>query len=437
MKIKTIGLLACLSGFVPVSHAQSNSATSITLKNGLKVIVCEKTDNDYVEFETWYRTGSKDEKPGIRGMAHLFEHMMFRGTVKYPGKSVFDNVEKVGGTLNAYTSFDRTVYHEYVPVTALEKMMDLESDRMANLVVTQEILNTEREVVGEELRNGTNNWYARMDDERYPFLYPKGHPYEVNVIGFLPEITQFTAPQCMDFYNNYYSPNNAFLVVVGNVKAADVFAMAEKYFGPISKQLDIRKKEHVPDLDTAKVRVSDMNINFPVQIYSYVLSRPAAGEKDFYAVQMLTGMLFTADNSILNNRLVKKEHSAFGFNGNLDPWSLFQSISVIDVIMNATPGNVKVKRAIREEIDKVAANGLPQEMIDDYISSYENSEIMSNYESANISAKLGTAEYYLHDYSKSNTLGAEYRKVTSEDLKRVAGKYFSEERLQFINIKPE
>jgi zinc protease len=437
MKLKKILFLLLLSGISISLKAKYTPAKSITLKNGLKVIVSEKADNDFVEFEVWYRTGSKDEKPGIRGMAHLFEHMMFRGTAKYPGKSVFENVEKVGGQVNAYTTFDRTVYHEYVPVSALEKMMDIESDRMANLVVTQEILNTEREVVGEELRNGTNNWYQKMHSDRYPFLYPKNHPYEVDVIGFLDEITKFTAPQCMDFYNNYYSPNNAFVVVVGNVKAEDVFAMAEKYFGTVTKQLDIKKRNDIPALDTARIRTNEMNINFPVQIYSYTFPRPAVSDPDFFGFQMLTDILFTGDNSILNNRLVKKEFLAYGFNVSNDAWSYYPNLAIIDVIMNASPGNVKVKKAIREEIAKIIANGISKEMLDDYIQSYENSYILNGYVSGNISNDLGMAEYYLNDYRKAYSLNEEMKKVTPDEIKRIAGKYLSEEKIQLVNIKPE
>lgn len=429
-------LTLCFATLIGSVKAGDYPVKSQTLKNGLKVIVCEKPDNDFVEFEVWYRTGSKDEKPGIRGMAHLFEHMMFRGTAKFPGKSVFENVEKVGGEVNAYTTFDRTVYHEYVPSGALEKMMDLESDRMNNLVVTQEILNTEREVVGEELRNGMNNWYQKMNSDRYPYLYPKNHPYEVDVIGFLDEITKFTSSQCMDFYNNYYSPNNAFVVVVGNVKSDAVFAMADKYFGVITKQLSIAKKENIPAVDTAKIRTNDMDINFPVQIYSYTFPRPASGDKDYFAMQILTDVLFTNPSSILNDRLVKKEHSAYGINIASDTWNLYPNMGVIDVIMDASPGNVKVKRAIREEIAKITESGVPQNLVDNYIESYVNKQQLDNYEAANVSANLGMAEYYFHDYNKANTFADELKKVTQEDLKRAAAKYFSEEHLQLINIRP-
>jgi len=297
------------------SYAFDYPTFTTTLKNGLKVIVCEKPGNDFVETEVWYRTGSKDEQPGIRGMAHMFEHMMFRGTKKYPADAVFENVKAVGGECNAYTTFDRTVYHEYVPVSALEKMIDIESDRMANLVVTQEILNTEREVVGQELRNGLSNWYQKMSSDRYPLLYPKGHPYEVDVIGNLDEITKFTSEQCMQFYDNYYSPNNAFLVIVGNVKHDDVFKLAEKYYGPITKQLEIKVRKDIPSLDTSKLKATDMPLNFPVQIYAYTFPRVSSTDPDFFPMIMFTELMFTAPNSILNNRLVKKDQSVYDQSG--------------------------------------------------------------------------------------------------------------------------
>jgi zinc protease len=410
---------------------------STTLKNGLKVVVCEKPGNDFVETEVWYRTGSKDEKPGIRGMAHMFEHMMFRGTKKFPGDAVFDNVKAVGGTCNAYTSFDRTVYHEYVPVTALELMMDLESDRMQNLVVTQEILNTEREVVGQELRNGLSNWYQKMSSDRYPLLYPAGHPYEVDVIGNLEEITKFNSEQCMEFYNNYYSPNNAFLVIVGNVKHEDVFKLAEKYYGPITKQLDIRKRSDVPDVFNARVKSTDMPLNFPVQIYGYVYPRVAASHPDFFALNMFTQMMFLDPNSVLNNRLVKKEQSAYGINAGNDDWSLYPNIGVIDIIMGASPGNVKVKKAIREEIGKVAADGVSQDAIDKFVQSLSAQDVFGSYDAANVAANLGLAEYHFGDYNVAYKLTDMYKKVKPEDLKRIASTYFTDEKIQVINIKPE
>ena len=180
-----------------------------------------------------------------------------------------------------------------------------------------------------------------------------------------------------------------------------------------------------------------MSINFPVQIYSYVFPSPASTDADYFAFKMVLEMLFTDDNSILTNRLVKKEHSAYGFIPSGDGWSYYPNFGLIDVIMNASPGNVKVKKAIREEINRLATEGITQEKLDEYISSAENSEQLNNYECENISAQLGIAEYYLNDFQRAYSMVAELKRVTPEKIKEVTAKYLSEERIQFVNIKPE
>ncbi|MEO5642369.1 MAG: pitrilysin family protein [Bacteroidia bacterium] len=407
-----------------------------TLPNGLKVIVCEKPGNGFAEFEVWYRVGSKDESPGIRGMAHMFEHMMFRGTKNISGVQMLEKLDSVGANWNAYTTFDRTVYHEYLPTGAIEMAMMLEADRMVNLKVTQDILNTEREVVGEEYRNGISNWYQKMVQDRYAFLYPANHPYEVDVIGNLDEITAFTAPQCMAFYDKYYSPNNAFVVIVGDVKHEDMFALATKYFGAVKKQLPAFVLRDTPDLMTAHVRTTEMDLNFPLQDYCYVFPQPPVSDKDFFAFDLLMSVFFTDENSILNERLVKKEHSAFAIVQSNETWSLFPSRSQLDIFMAPQPGNVKVKKAIREEMDSVIANGLPQEKMDDYMSNFEADEIMGAYSSEGIAGQLGNSEYYFHDYHRAETMVDNYKAITQEDIKRVAAIYFSTAHIDMINIKP-
>ena len=426
-------LISCL-----YSRAIEYPAVSKTLKNGLKVIVCQKPGNDFVFLQVWYRAGSKDEAPGVHGMAHMFEHMMFRGTEKYPGHSFFRNVEKVGGNLNSSKHSDFTEYHEYIPTTALDMCMDMEADRMGNLKVTQEILNTERQVVGEEFRDNMNNWEGRMMLNEYKTLYPDNDPYTVNPIGSLEEITSFTADECMDFYNKYYSPNYAYVVVVGNVNPDDVFAMADKYFGPLTKQLSLRDKSNLPDLTNSKPKVSEMPLDQMMQVYSYVVPYPEISNKDFYALNMLTGLLFLDQNSILNDILVKKKHMVYVILSMEESrFFKYPSIQSFDFFMNAQPGNFKVKKIVSDEINDVIANGVPQALIDNYIKAKEAADIESNYSAESISYNLGETELYFGDYQKAYHNIDAYKKVTVDDIKRVATTYLSPEHVSVINIKPE
>ena len=411
---------------------------TFTLPNGLKVIVCEKNTSPMVQMEVWYRVGSKDEWDGVRGMAHMFEHMMFRGSKKFHGEGdvYIHEMEKMGAAINAYTTFDRTVYWQELPKEHIEKVFSMEADRMENLILDQKVLDTEREVVGEELRLGENNWYRKMIADRYKFLYPAGHPYQVDVIGNLDEITAYTTKQCQDFYDKFYSPNNAYLVIVGDVKAEDMFAFATTYFGPIKKQLPLNAKKTEPDIFSYVPAVEEMQIDYPVQIYSYIVPAPAVGTKDYYGFNMLTGLLFSNPNSLLNTSLVEKGNLAYGIQTANDDSRLYNNYATFDVIMQAQMGNAKVKKVISKEIYDIINEGIDQELIDNYVKNLETTETFQNFSNEAIAAKLGFAEYYFMDYKKYDLMLETYKKIKAEELTEICKKYFTPENLKVVNIKP-
>lgn len=420
------------------NHAIDFPIKSFTLPNGLKVIVCEKNTSPMVQMEVWYRVGSKDEWDGVRGMAHMFEHMMFRGSKKYNGEGdvYIHEMEKLGAQINAYTTFDRTVYWQDLPKENIEKVFDMEADRMENLILDQKVLDTEREVVGEELRLGENNWYNRMSSERYKHLYPDGHPYKVDVIGFLEEITKFTTKQCQDFYDKFYSPNNAYLVIVGDVKAEQMFEFATKYFGPIKKQLPLNAKKIEPDVFSFAPTIEEMQIDYPVQIYSYAIPAPAVGTADYYGFNLLRNLLFTNPNSLLNNSVVEKGNLAYAIQPSSDDSRIYNNIATFDVIMQAQMGNAKVKKVISKEIYDIINEGIDQELIDNYIKNLEANQTFQNFSNQAIADKLGFAEYYFSDYKKYNQTLEVYKTIKAEQLTAICKKYFNPETLKVINIKP-
>jgi zinc protease len=345
-------------------------------------------------------------------------------------------VEKMGGNVNAYTTFDRTVYHEEVEAKYVEKVFELESDRMANLILSQKVLDTERQVVGEELRLGQNNWYRRMGEERYKTLYPKGHPYQVDIIGYLNEITSFTTQQCQDFYDKFYSPNNAFIVVTGNVKAEDVFAYAKKHFGSIKKQLPVNTKKSEPDIFNYNILTEELVIDFPVQIYSYIVPAPAFGNKDYYGFNLLSDLLFANSNSLLNNRIVNTGNMAYQIASQNEDSRMYSNYATYDVIMQAAIGNAKVKKVIAKEITEIINDGIEQQLIDNYINNLQAKQTFNNYANQTISSMLGVAEYYYNDYTKYNATIDAYKNIKADDLKQIAQIYFNPEKLKIINCKP-
>lgn len=411
---------------------------TITLSNGLKVIVCEKNTSPMVQMEVWYRVGSKDEWDGVRGMAHMFEHMMFRGSKKFNGEGdvYIHEMEKLGAGINAYTTFDRTVYWQELPKENIEKVFDMEADRMENLILDQKVLDTEREVVGEELRLGENNWYNRLASDRYKHLYPKEHPYKVDVIGNLDEITKFTTKQCQDFYDKFYSPNNAFLVIVGDVKAEQIFDFAKKYFGSIKKQLPLNAKKTEPDIFSFMPTIEEMQIDYPVQIYSYIIPSPAVGTPDYYTFNLLRDLLFNNSNSILNNAIVERGNMAYQIAAQTDDSRLYNNMAAFDVIMQVQMGNAKVKKTIAKEIYDIINEGVDQELIDSYVKNLEVKETFQNFSNQAIADKLGFSEYYFMDYKKYNQTLDVYKTIKAEQLTEVCKKYFNPENIKVINIKP-
>ncbi|MBI3520912.1 MAG: insulinase family protein [Bacteroidetes bacterium] len=431
-------LMIALLSFSVNTFAIDFPIKTITLPNGLKVIVCEKNTSPMVQMEVWYRVGSKDEWDGVRGMAHMFEHMMFRGSKKYNGEGdvYIHEMEKLGAAINAYTTFDRTVYWQELPKENIEKVFDMEADRMENLILDQKVLDTEREVVGEELRLGENNWYNRMGTERYKHLYPAGHPYKVDVIGNLDEITQFTTKQCQDFYDKFYSPNNAYLVIVGDVKAEQMFEFAKKYFAPIKKQLPLNAKKTEPDVFSFTPSIEEMQIDYPVQIYSYVVPAPAVGTPDYYGFNLLRDLLFSNSNSILNNSIVEKGNMAYQIVPQSDDSHMYSNVATFDVVMQAQMGNAKVKKVISKEIYDIINEGVDQELIDNYVKNLEVSQTFQNFSNQAIADKLGFAEYYFMDYKKYNQALETYKTIKAEQLTEICKKYFNPENIKVINIKP-
>jgi zinc protease len=258
----------------------------------------------------------------------------------------------------------------------------------------------------------------------------------VDVIGYLNEITAFTTQQCQDFYDKFYSPNNAFIVVAGNVKAEEVFAYCKKYFGGIKKQLPLNEKKAEPDIFTHNIELEEMIIDFPVQIYSYIVPAPAFGHKDYYKFNLLSELLFSNPNSILNTSIVNVGNLAYQIGSNMDESRMYNNYANYDIIMQAAMGNAKVKKIVSKEINEIITEGMDQELIDNYVRSMEAQTTFGKYSNANIAGELGFAEYYYKDYKEYDAKLEAYKKIKGEDLKIIAQTYFNPEKLKSINIKP-
>jgi zinc protease len=335
----------------------SERPASFTLDNGLQVVVIPDHRTPVVTQMIWYKVGSADETPGKSGLAHFLEHLMFKGTARHPAGEFSKTVLKVGGNENAFTSVDYTGYFQRVPREQLATMMEFEADRMTGLILKDENVLPERDVVLEEYNmRVANNPDARLTEQIMAALY-LNHPYGRPVIGWHQEIEKLDREDALAFYKRFYAPNNAILVIAGDVDVNDVRPLVEKNFGPIPAQHAIPEKRIRPQEPTPvaprTVTLSDPRVEQPgLRRYYLVPSATTAAAGESQALDVLAQLMGGGANSYLYRALVIDQGLAIsagaGYQGTaLDP-SQF-SISV-------TPKPGVEFAQIEEAIDKVIAD---------------------------------------------------------------------------------
>ena len=287
----------------------SERPASFTLKNGMQVVVIPDHRTPVVTQMIWYKVGSADETPGKSGLAHFLEHLMFKGTAKHPAGEFSQTVLKIGGNENAFTSTDYTGYFQRVPREQLPKMMEFEADRMTGLILKDENVLPERDVVLEEFNmRVANNPDARLTEQMMAALY-LNHPYGRPVIGWRQEIEKLDREDALAFYKRFYAPNNAILVIAGDVDAKDIRPMVEKYYGEIPSQPAIPEKRIRPQEPTPAaprtVTLSDPRVEqTSVRRYYLVPSSTTAAAGESPALDVLAQLMGTGSNSYLYRALV-------------------------------------------------------------------------------------------------------------------------------------
>src|ERR1700759_4287037 len=303
------GLLAGLIAPSTIAQAETTAPATFTLPNGLQVLVIQDHRTPVVTEMVWYKVGSADETPGKSGLAHFLEHLMFKGTAKHPAGEFSQTVLKVGGNENAFTSVDYTGYFQRVPRDQLGRMMEFEADRMTGLVLKDENVLPERDVVLEEYNmRVANNPEARLTEQIMAALY-LNHPYGRPVIGWHQEIEKLDREDALAFYKRFYAPNNAILVIAGDVEANEVRPMAERTFGAVAAQPAIPPKRVRPQepepAAPRTVTLSDPRVEQPgLRRYYLVPSAATAAAGESATFDVLAQLMGGGSNSYLYRRLV-------------------------------------------------------------------------------------------------------------------------------------
>jgi zinc protease len=433
--VRLLPVLAAIVILCAAAPAQQLQIKTHTLKNGMKIIIEEDHSIPNVALYIFYRIGSRNERPGTTGLSHFFEHMMFNGAKKY-GPKQFDVVmEANGGSNNAYTSRDLTVYQDWFPRSALELIFDLEADRIADLSLDPKIIESERGVVASERRTSIDaNNFGVLYEQLFATAYT-AHPYQWPVVGWMVDIENWKPEDLKRHFEMGYSPSNATMVVSGDVRPEEIVKLAEKYIEPIqshSPPPPVTTRE--PDQQGERRATVNKFAQLPLLMIGY--HTVDAKSPDYYPLEVLQAILFSGQSSRMYQRLVDKDQIALSVSGDGDA-AFDPTLFVITAQPKANAQPEAVEKAIYEEFDKIKTQGVT----DQELEKAKNILLANFYRSLKtISGKantLGSYEVFFGDYRKLFTAADDYAKVTKADLQRVAQKYFTDKKRTVATLTPE
>jgi len=406
----------------------------IKLDNGLTVITLEDFSCPIVAVQVWYHVGSKDEQSKRQGFAHMFEHMMFRGTDRLGPTDHFGLIRQVGGSTNGYTSFDRTVYLETLPADQLDLALWLEAERMAFLKIDQNAFDTERKVVEEERRMKLNEPYGTLVENLLAAIF-KVHPYRWAPIGKISHLRASSVPELRDFWTRYYVPNNATLVIVGAVTHEAAQRQAKKYFGWIPRYPDQPKVAvHEPD-PTEKRSITIKESNAPAPGVGVVYRTVPISDKDAVVLDLLAEILGGGNSSRLYRELVAEKQLAMA--AQTVSWSLEQDglFGAGAVLSPVGADSAKVLEVMEKNIARLQTQPVSERELTKAKNKLLYQLVTQRLEIESKASVLGTAAVDCGDISRVNHDLEDIRKVTTDDLLRVAKKYLAPERSLEVTVE--
>ncbi len=410
--------------------------TEYDLDNGLHVILHQDKATPIVVVSVMYHVGSKNERTDRTGFAHFFEHLLFEGSENIERGEFFQYITNAGGSNNAYTSQDKTYYYELLPSNQLELGLWLESERMLHAKVDIKGVETQREVVKEERRQRVENQPYGTFQENAMKLAFKDHPYKWTPIGSMEHLNAATEQDYVDFYNDFYTPNNAVLSIAGDIDIEETKKLIDKYFSTIPvKKEDIYRPQIVEKPMGGQVidTIYD-NIQLPAAITTYRI--PALGTDDFYAVNMLNTLLSQGQSSRLNKAIVDEQQLAV-FSGGF-PFELEDpGVAIVFGIANMGVDVNKLQSAIDAELKKVQTDLISEEEFQKLRNQVESNFVTGNARIAGIAESLANYHMYYDNTNLINTELDRFLAVTKEDIRAAAQKYYNVDNRVVLHYLPK
>ena len=410
------------------------------LPNGLRVIVKEDHRAPTVAHMVWYHVGSMDETNGTTGVAHLLEHMMFKGTPSIGPGEFSRLVAAAGGRDNAFTSKDYTAYYQQIPKERLGEMMQLEADRMRHLNLDPKEFAQEIKVVMEERR-------LRTDDQPRSLLYEQmlatafqAHPYRVPVIGWMNDLESMTVQDARDWYDRWYVPNNAFLVVVGDIAHQDVFRLAEQHYGALApRALPVRKPQVEPEQRGIRRLTVKAPAELPVVVMAYKVPvlRDVDQDVDPYALEMLAAVLDGHEAARFSRRLVREQRLAVSASAGYGAISRGPGLFYLLGSPSEGKTRAELEAGFRAEITRVAETGISAEELARARTQLLASQIYKRDSMFAQAMEIGQLEGAGVPYTAERKLLEKLQAVSADQVQAVAKKYFVDEQLTVAELDPQ
>ena len=410
--------------------------TDVKLKNGLRVILSEDHSAPTYSISVTYNVGSRDERPGRTGFAHLFEHMMFQGSENVGKGEHFILIQNNGGSMNGTTNQDRTNYFQTLPANQLDLGLFLEADRMKSLVINKPNLDNQRNAVQEERRLGVDNQpYGKVFETILDTAYDN-FAYKHSTIGSMKDLDAATLEDVSDFFRIYYAPNNAVLVLVGDFNTADALARVKKYFEVIPAQPAPKPPDMTEPAQTAERRTSLEDSFAQAPRLDIVYKIPQADTPDWYALNVLGQILGSGQSSRLYQKLVKEKEMAVQIGGGAQER---RGPSLGSFVVIARPGKdlAEAEKAVYEEIERIKNEPVADWEMQKVRLGVKRQRVQQLQSTLSRAIVLGQYAVYYNDPNLVNTIEGKIAAVTKEDIQRVAKKYLVDTSRTVVTTIPK
>lgn len=423
---------------VHVASAQERKIdfAEYTLSNGMHVILHQDNSTPIVVVSVMYHVGSKNEDPERTGFAHFFEHLLFEGSENVPRGQFDKHITNAGGVNNANTSNDRTYYYEVLPSNHLKLGLWLESERLMHANIDQIGVETQREVVKEEKRQRVDNQpYGTILENLAKRAY-KEHPYRWTTIGSLDHLNAADLEEFMDFYKTFYVPENATLSIAGDINIEETRKLIDDYFGPIPRGNNVIPRPDIiePPLGGEVRDIIYDQIQLPAVIQAYRI--PAQGTEDYYALNMLSNLLSSGQSSRMYKALVDEQQKALQVAA-IPFTSEDPGLYIVFGLPNMGGDPAELEKGIDAEIEKVKNELISEKEFEKIKNQMESNFISRNSTMTGIAESLANYHVYFGDANLINNEIERYRKVTRQDIQRVAKKYFNKDNRVVLYYLPE